>query len=143
MVNMRFQVTTCGLDYASTFVAGFYTQPLGFVLLLAWYAVYVRAQRGRLRAAASCVLLALTVLANFFNAFTGALLVAATIAFDLLSLRAAKGSEERAGARRALVAHLATPLVALALCLFWLAPVFTTYEYFVTRPLVTPRPGHR
>lgn len=141
MVNMRFQVTTCGLDYASTFVAGFYTQPLGFVLLLAWYVAYVRAGRGRLRAASSCVLLALTVLANFFNAFTGALLVAATLAFDALALRAADGAGARAEARRALAAHLSTPAVALALCLFWLAPVVTTYEYFVTRPLVIPLRG--
>ena len=141
LVNMRFQTSTCGLDYASTFVAGFYTQPLGFVLLLAWYAVYARAQRSRLRAAASCVLLALTVLANFFNAFTGALLVASTLAFDALSLRATTGADARADAWRRLVAHFATPLVALALCLFWLAPMFTTYEYFVTRPLVIPLGG--
>jgi hypothetical protein len=141
LVNMHFQTSTCGLDYASTLVAGFYTQPLGFVLLLAWYAVYIRARRSRLRAAASCVLLALTILANFFNAFTGALLVAATLSLDLLSLRAATGADARAEARRTLAAHFATPLVALALCLFWLAPVFTTYEYFVTRPLVIPLGG--
>src|ERR1043165_6233278 len=77
LVNMRFQTSTCGLDYASTFVAGFYTQPLGFVLLLAWFAAYVRARRSRLCASASCVLLALTVLGHFFTAFTAALLVAA------------------------------------------------------------------
>jgi hypothetical protein len=141
LVNMRFQTSTCGLDYTSTFVAGFYTQPLGFVLLLAWYVVYVRAQKSRLRAAASCVLLALTILANFFNAFTGALLVAATLAFDGLSFRAAKDSDARAQARRALFKHFTTPLVALALCLFWLAPVVQTYEYFVTRPLVIPLSG--
>lgn len=141
LVNMRFQTTTCGLDYASTFVAGFYTQPLGFVLLLAWYTVYVRARRSRLRAAASCVLLALTVLGNFFNAFTAALLIIATLAFDLLSLRAAKDADARDEARRTLAAHFLTPLVALALCLFWLVPMATTYEYFVTRPLVIPLRG--
>ena len=74
-------------------------------------------------------LLALTVLGNFFNAFTAALLVAATLAFDLWSLRAAKDADARAEARRALAAHFVTPLVALALCLFWLAPVATTYAY--------------
>jgi hypothetical protein len=141
LVNMRFQTSTCGLDYASTFVAGFYTQPLGFVLLLAWFAVYVRARRSRLRAAACCVLLALTVLGNFFNAFTAALLVAATLAFDLLSLRATKGTQARAQARRTLAVHFVTPLVALALCLFWLVPMSATYAYFVTRPLVIPLGG--
>ncbi|MDQ3918396.1 MAG: hypothetical protein M3348_07945 [Acidobacteriota bacterium] len=141
LVNMRFQTSTCGLDYASTFVAGFYTQPLGFVLLLAWFAVYVRARRSRLCAAASCILLALTVLGNFFNAFTAALLVAATLAFDLLSLRDAKDAAARAAARRTLVKHFVTPLVALALCLFWLVPMAATYQFFVTRPLVIPLGG--
>jgi hypothetical protein len=141
LADMSAQSSTCGLDYASTFVAGFYTQPLGFVLLLAWYAVYVGARRGRRRAAACCVLLALTVLANFFNAFTAALLVAATLASDLPRLRAAKGVRARAEARRTLALHLLTPPVALALCLFWLVPMATTYEYFVTRPLVIPLNG--
>lgn len=141
LVNMRFQTSTCGLDYASTFVAGFYTQPLGFVLLLAWYAVYVRARQSRMRAAGSCILLALTVLGNFFNAFTAAMLVTATLAFDLLSLRAATDEDARARARRTLAAHFVTPLVALALCLFWLVPMATTYQYFVTRPLVIPLSG--
>ncbi|HYY92963.1 MAG TPA: hypothetical protein VE713_00500 [Pyrinomonadaceae bacterium] len=141
LVNMRFQTSTCGLDYASTFVAGFYTQPLGFVLLLAWFAVYVSARQSRLCTAASCVLLALTVLGNFFNAFTAALLVAATLAFDLLRLRDAKDAAARAAARRTLVKHLVTPLVALALCLFWLVPMAATYQFFVTRPLVIPLGG--
>jgi hypothetical protein len=138
MADMSVQTSTCGLDYASTFVAGFYTQPLGFVLLLAWFAVYTHAQRSRARAAASSVLLALTILANFFNAFTAALLAASTLSFDLINLRAAKERRTRAGSKRALFAHFATPLVALALCLFWLVPVFGTYEYFVTRPLIVP-----
>ncbi|MDT7780961.1 MAG: hypothetical protein QOC99_3473 [Acidobacteriota bacterium] len=147
LVDMHVQTSTCGLDYASTFVAGFYTQPLGFVLLLAWYVTYLGAHRSRPRAAASCVLLALTILANFFNALTGVLLVASTLAVDLLRLRAARGPSERADKRskferaelkRALLAHFLTPLVALALGLFWLAPVFGSYEYFVTRPLVVP-----
>ncbi|HST53952.1 MAG TPA: hypothetical protein VLJ61_18240 [Pyrinomonadaceae bacterium] len=138
LADMSVQTSTCGLDYASTFVAGFYTQPLGFVLLLAWFAAYTSAQRSRSRAAASAVLLALTVLANFFNAFTAALLAASTLAFDLINLCAAKDARTRAESKRALVFHLATPLVALSLCLFWLVPVFGTYEYFVTRPLVVP-----
>lgn len=138
-VNMRFQTSTCGLDYTSTFVAGFYTQPLGFVLMLAWFVAYARAgERSGLSAAFSCILLALTILANFFNAFTAALLVASTLVFDLLNLKRAKASDARRAARHALVVHFTTPFVALALCLFWLAPMFSTYEFFVTRPLVIP-----
>jgi hypothetical protein len=138
LVDMHVQTSTCGLDYASTFVAGFYTQPLGFVLLLAWYVAYLGAHRSRPRAAASCVLLALTILANFFNALTGALLVASTLGVDLLRLRGARSPFERAELKRSLFVHFLTPLVALALCLFWLVPVFGSYEYFVTRPLVVP-----
>lgn len=138
LVNMNFQTSPCGLDYASTFVAGFYTQPLGFVLLLAWFPVYARAGESRTCAVLSCLLLALSVLSNFFDALTGALLVAATLALDVLGLWRAKGVEASRNARRRLLAHFATPLVAVALCLFWLAPMFGTYEYFVTRPLVVP-----
>lgn len=138
LVSMNFQTSPCGLDYASTFVAGFYTQPPGFVLLLAWFALYVGAGGSRLRNALSCALLALTVLSNFFNAFTGAMLVAATLALDVRALWRAKGEASREEARRKLMAHFLTPLVALALCMFWLAPMFGTYEFFATRPLVVP-----
>lgn len=138
LVSMNFHTSPCGIDYASTFVAGFYTQPPGFVLLLAWFALYVGDGKSRLRNALSCALLALTVLSNFFNAFTGAMLVAATLALDVRVLWRAKGEASRREARRRLLAHFSTPLVAVTLCLFWLAPMFGTYEFFVTRPLVVP-----
>ena len=138
LVNMYFQTSPCGLDYASTFVAGFYTQPPGFVLLLAWFALYVGAGRSRLSNALSCALLALTVLSNFFNAFTSAMLIAATLALDIRTLRRAKDEASRREARRKLLTHFVTPLVAFALCLFWLVPMFGTYEFFVTRPLLVP-----
>lgn len=138
LVSMHIQTSTCGLDYSSTFVAGFYTQPLGFVLLLAWFCAYARAGRSRLLATLSCALLALTILANFFNAITGALLILSTLALDFLSLRSANGEAARRIASGRLRVHLLTPLVALALCLFWLVPMFGTYEFFVTRPLVIP-----
>jgi hypothetical protein len=138
LVSMNFQTSPCGLDYASTFVAGFYTQPPGFVLLLAWFALYVGTGTSRLRNALSCALLALTVLSNFFNAFTSAMLIAATLAFDIQALWRAKEDASRREARRKLLTHFATPLVAFALCLFWLVPMFGTYEFFVTRPLVVP-----
>jgi hypothetical protein len=138
LVSMNFQTSPCGLDYASTFVAGFYTQPPGFVLLLAWFALYVGAGAGRLRNALVSALLALTVLSNFFNAFTGATLIAATLVLDVQALWRAKSEAPRMEARRKLLAHFVTPLVACALCLFWLAPMFGTYEFFATRPLVVP-----
>lgn len=138
LTDVRFQISTCGLDYSSTFNAGFYTQPLGFVLLLAWYVVYLGAHRRRWRAALACVLLALTVLSNFFNAFTGALFVAATLVCDLVKLRGAADGHARGEARRALAAHFLTPLVASGLALFWLVPMFGAYDYFVTRPLILP-----
>ncbi|HVF56437.1 MAG TPA: hypothetical protein VM934_09820 [Pyrinomonadaceae bacterium] len=138
LTDMRFQVSTCGLDYSSTFNAGFYTQPLGFVLLLAWYVVYLGAHKRRWRSALACVLLALTVLSNFFNAFTGALFIAATLAADLLRWRRAISKAVRDEARRAFAAHFLTPLVALGLALFWLVPMFASYDYFVTRPLILP-----
>lgn len=138
LVSMNFQTSPCGLDYASTFVAGFYTQPPGFVLLLAWFALYVGVGRSRLSNALSSALLALTVLSNFFNAFTGALLVAATLALDVRALWCANGEASREETWRKLTAHFVTPLVAFALCLFWLVPMFGTYEFFTTRPLVVP-----
>jgi hypothetical protein len=138
LVNMNFQTSPCGLDYASTFVAGFYTQPPGFVLLLAWFALYVGVGRSRLSNALNCSLLALTVLSNFFNAFTAAMFIAATLAVDVRVFWRAREEASSREARRRLLTHFVTPLVAFALCLFWLAPMFGTYEFFVTRPLVVP-----
>ncbi len=138
MTDARFQILTSGLDYSSTFNAGFYTQPLGFILLLAWYVVYLGAHRRRWRAALASVLLALTALSNFFNAFTATLFIAATLVFDLIKLQGTPDACSRAEARRAFAAHFITPLVALCLALFWLVPMFGAYDYFVTRPLIIP-----
>jgi hypothetical protein len=58
-----------GLSYTSTFLLGLYTQPLGFVLLAGWYALYTsEGFAGRVwRVALAAVLLALALLANFFS----------------------------------------------------------------------------
>jgi hypothetical protein len=122
-----------GLDYYSTFAVGMYTQPLGFILLIAWYVAYVRAQRAVWRFALACVLLALAVLANYLNGISSALFIAATLLFDLLDYRRAAPGARRA-ALRALVAHFVSPLVAAGLALFWLVPMFGAYDYLVTRP---------
>lgn len=122
-----------GLEYSSTFGVGLYTQPLGFVLLIAWYVAYLHAHRSRWRFALTCVLLALAVLGNFLNGITTTFFIAATLATDLRRYRAAS-REESDEPRRALFAHLVTPLIAFGLTLFWLAPMLTEYTYFVTRP---------
>lgn len=54
-----------GLSYPSTFLIGLYTQPLGFVLLVLWYIVYINSPRNVWRTALASLLLALTVLATF------------------------------------------------------------------------------
>ncbi|HEX8336404.1 MAG TPA: hypothetical protein VF621_06715, partial [Pyrinomonadaceae bacterium] len=129
-----------GLSYTSTFLLGLYTQPLGFVLLAGWYALYTsEGFAGRVwRAALAAVLLALALLANFFSSNIAALIILTTLAQDAWrSLRAATPSE-KAGGRRALLAHMLSPLAALFLILCWLAPLVGTYDYVVTRPERVP-----
>lgn len=123
-----------GLDYFSTLSIGMYTQPLGFVLLLAWYSVYVEAQRGARRFVLACVLLALAVLANFLNGITATLIVASVLLFDLLRARPGRAQGRTDDALRTLAAHTLSPVVSAGLVLFWLVPMLGSYAYFVTRP---------
>src|SRR5205085_2117977 len=135
----QFQLkTVSGLDYYSTLVVGLYTQPLGFILLLGWFVTYLSAYRSRSRFALSAVLLALTILANFFNAITAALFIAATLTHDAWRYARATDEESRARTRRAALAHLASPLVAAGLAMFWLGPMFVEARYLVTRPFIIP-----
>ncbi len=135
----QFQLKTIsGLDYYSTLVVGLYTQPLGFVLLLGWYAAYLGAHRQRWRFALASALLALTILANFFNAMTAALFIACVLVRDVWRYHRAPDDATRARVRGSFVAHLASPFVAACLALFWLAPMLGTYSYLVTRPFVIP-----
>ena len=127
-----------GLDYFSTLVVGLYTQPLGFVLLLIWYAAYVGAHRSRPRFALTAVLLALTILANFFNAITAALFIAATLTNDTWRYARATDRARRTHARNAGLAHLAAPFVAACLTMFWLEPMLGESRYLVTRPFIVP-----
>jgi hypothetical protein len=39
---------------------------------------------------------------------------------------------------RTLIAHLLIPLLALCLMMFWPAPLISSYQYVVTRPLRIP-----
>ncbi len=135
----QFQLTTIsGLDYFSTLVVGLYTQPLGFVLLLGWYAAYLDAHRRRWYFALSAVMLALTVLANFFNAITATVFIACVLVNDLWRYRCAHNGATHTHARNKLAAHLASPLVAACLSMFWLGPMLGESGYLVTRPFIIP-----
>jgi hypothetical protein len=142
-----------GLDYFSTFQIGLYTQPLGFVLLIAWYVSYQRCAESCWRFLLSSLLLALAVLTNFFAGATAALFAVVTIAFDagylFLSFQDARSSDESKGkvnqeanqelfasTKRQFLVHLLSPLIALLLTLFWVVPMLNQYQYFVTRPYV-------
>ncbi|HEU0173998.1 MAG TPA: hypothetical protein VFV58_07020, partial [Blastocatellia bacterium] len=137
LVDKRF-FYPLGLGHASTFLVGLYSHPLGFVLLIAWYVVYLKAHMRKWRFVSASLLLALASLSNFFVAITGALFVAATIIIDLAKYFRATGREERFEARRAFIAHVITPLIAAGLASFWLFPMLDASEYLVSRPYTGP-----
>src|ERR1043165_9164095 len=133
LVSARFGGQTqwaSGLDFFSTLAIGLYTQPLGFVLLLAWYATYMKARFRPWRFTLASILLALAVLGNFLNGIMAVLIVAVTLYFDANRYRLNKSDD----ARNALIAHTLSPIISACLTLFWIVPVLTTYQYFVTRP---------
>ena len=136
LTDIRFE--QFGLSYPSTFLVGLYTQPLGFVLLVIWYITYINSSRHIWRIALASLLLALTVLANFFNAATCVFFIAATIVNDIKGGSREGSKQPSPQARKDLLAHIISPLVALLLTLFWLIPVLSDYEYFVTRPQTLP-----
>lgn len=125
-----------GLSYPSTFLIGLYTQPLGFMLLVLWYIVYINSFPRFWRIGLASVLLALTVLANFFNAITCVFFIAATILNDVREALRRSSREQSKQARRDLAAHTISPLIAFCLAVFWLVPVLSEYQYLVTRPQV-------
>lgn len=127
-----------GLDYLSTFHIGLYTQPLGFVLLALWLSVHLDETRGRRRLELSAALLALTTLANFFNAAAAAAFVMATLVGDLARVARASDAEARGAAVRRTLERGAVAPLAFLLTAFWTAPLFESYAYFVTRPFSAP-----
>jgi len=132
-----FQPNT-GLDMSSTLLDGFYTQPLGFVLLLAWILVYPLPRQGARQFTAAAVLLSLTVLANFFNAITAIIFIASVLICDIATWLRSSDPERRLQQRKNLLFHFLSPWLAIALSAFWLAPMLSSYEYLVTRPLIRP-----
>jgi hypothetical protein len=125
-----------GLDYFSTFQIGLYTQPLGFILMVLWYALYSDSRQPQWKTVFTGLLLALTVLTNFFSAATAAVFVASTVIEDALLYIPEADPECRRLKRMTLAAHIASPALAACLTLFWVVPVLGQYEYFVTRPYV-------
>ncbi|HEY0761030.1 MAG TPA: hypothetical protein VGD61_01530 [Pyrinomonadaceae bacterium] len=132
-----FQPNT-GLDISSTLLDGFYTQPLGFVLLLFWVFVYLSPRQGPRQCAAAAILLSLTVLANFFNAITAIIFVGSVLVCNIIGLIKDTDQAKRQQQRRNLLWHSLSPLLAIALSAFWLMPMIGAYEYLVTRPLIQP-----
>jgi hypothetical protein len=132
-----FQPNT-GLDMSSTLLDGFYTQPLGFVLLLSWILVYLMPGQGTRQFAAAALLLSLTVLANFFNAITAIVFIVSVLIFDVVTWIRATDPAQRVRQRRNFLWHFLSPWLAVALSAFWLAPMLSSYEYLVTRPLIRP-----
>lgn len=123
-----------GIDLFSTFQIGLYAQSLGFVLLALWLSIYLSNSRSWRRPGLSAITLALTILSNFFAAITAAVFVAATLLCDGWECRRAFGSVAFRQAVKRLLSRLAVVLVGVLLALFWLAPMLSEYEYFVTRP---------
>ncbi len=144
LVHWRFEVPFGGLDYFNTFQVGLYTQPLGFILFVLWLVAYMDAGRSRSRFALASVLLALTVLASFFSAFTACLFIAVSTAFSAVRyLKSRSGtSEHRRHLRHVLLARLLSPFLALGLTLFWVVPMLSALDYFSSYPIgwfVVPR----
>ena len=133
LLDYRFRLVLfpSGLDYVSNFQVGLYTQPLGFILFAAWFALYVRPSTKRWRLPVASILLALTILANFFNAVTAAVFIVATIIANLLLTK----SKLSRAFRQTMRTQLISPFLAAGLVLFWVVPMISEYRYFVTRPL--------
>lgn len=136
-VGEIFQANT-GLDLSSTLIDGFYTQPLGFMLLLCWMLFYLSPRYNLIRFTTSAVLLALTVLANFFNAITAIVFIFAVLLCDIVTWTRSSNLDQRRKLRKNFLLHLLSPWLALALSAFWLVPMLSSYEYLVTRPLIRP-----
>lgn len=117
-----------GLNYNDTFATGLYTQPLAFLILLAWLRFYCGAGRFTPPRVIGCAfLLALVILTNFFTALVGFAMAGFVFASDLW--------QSRGRLSHAAVGRAAAVVSAVVLVLFWLVPMLLTYDYFVTRPL--------
>ncbi len=120
----------------STFNEGLCTQPLGFILLIAWIATYLGIIATRWRFVLASLTLAAVMLASFFSAVAALPFAFVGLAYELrendhrlvLSLPDGK-----------LPLRVATLVCSALLCVFWAVPVIEEYPYFVTRPLQISR----
>lgn len=134
-----------GLDFFSTFQIGLYTQPLGFVFLLLWYICFQRITKSNWRFSLSTILLALTVLSNFFAGLTATLLASVIILEDIIRWQKSRKLSDKEESqsqkqtkpfRKQLQTHIISSFLALCLTLFWLVPMIFEYRYFVTLPYI-------
>jgi hypothetical protein len=123
-----------GIDLFSALQLGLYAQSSGFLLLVLWLSVHLSDSQARWKPGLSAIALALTILSNFFAAITAFVFVAATLLCDGWECWRAFGSGVFRPTVNRLLGHLAVVLVGIMLALFWLTPMFSEYEYFVTRP---------
>ena len=123
-----------GIDLFSTFQIGLHAQSWGFVLLALWLSTYLPNSQSWWRPGFSAITLALTILSNFFAAVVAAVFVAATLLCDGWKCWRTFGSGDFRQTVNRLLGRLAVVLVGVLLALFWLAPMLSEYEYFVTRP---------
>jgi len=143
LVDYRFFISSgpLGITYMSTFLTGLYSHPLGYLFLILWYTVYSDRRQPFWRIALASLLLTCSLLSSFFGASVTALLIIATVIYDLLQLRSTLESEKRQQAQRSLrslIGHLLSPVIAGCLALFWLAPVIATQDYIITQPSNIP-----
>jgi hypothetical protein len=135
ILDSRFYLSfNSGIDLFSVLQVGLYAQSLGFVMLALWLSVYLSASQNWRRSGLSAIFLALTILSNFFAAVSVVVFVAATLLIDGWKCWRALGIGEFRQTVNRLLCRQEMVLVGVLLALFWLAPMSTEYEYFVTRP---------
>lgn len=141
LVEPRFTgslVFATGIDYFSSIAVGTFTQPLGVAFLLVWLALYLSTTCIRRRFVLSVIALTCAILSNVFVALTAAFVIVATVlvnfAFVYPKTQRLFGTNNYEGRaqRKAIVAHIAGPILSLALTAFWLAPLISSYTFFVT-----------
>lgn len=131
-------IAPSGLDYTSTFQVGLYTQPLGFLLLLFWLNFYLKSEYKKFPFAITSILLALTVLANFFSAIIAMIFIAVVLFNDFFIWLGEKESKKKNIELQKLLFHFTTPIIAFFLTTFWTLPMILQIDYFVTRPQISP-----
>jgi len=140
LLDSRFQSDfPGGLTYVSTFNEGLCTQPLGFIFLVWWIAIYLAPIISWWRFTLVSVTFAAVILASFFSALAMLPFAIVGTIFDLY-----KTDQHllvnRLKAKPRIPLKGFTLICGALLCAFWAVPVIEEYPYFVTRPLQVSRP---